>query len=115
MRIADEKEYRFPNLQCCQFPVYQRLSPTESPGFLAEHVLAISFDFTSGPFRGPGNQQPYFHDLVERVTALPGVRMAGAISEPPLARRRAPDQPISVEGQPLRVAADCSPVAVLRP
>ena len=83
------------------------------PGFLAEHVLAISFDFTSGPFRGPGNQQPYFHDLLERVTALPGVRVAGAISEPPLARRRAPDQPITVEGKPFRVAADTPHVVLL--
>src|SRR5207245_413804 len=33
------------------------------PGFRTENVLAMSFDFTAGPFRGPGNQQPYFHEL----------------------------------------------------
>ena len=83
------------------------------PGFRAEHVLAVSFDFTARPFRGPGNQQPYFHDLLERVAKLPGVRMAGAVSEPPLARRRMPDQPMSVEGQPLRPAGETPKVALL--
>ena len=82
-------------------------------GFRPEQVLAMSFDFTAGPFRGPGNQQPYFHDLLQRVAALPGVRAAGAISEPPLSRRRLPDQPISVEGQPLRTAAETPHVILL--
>jgi putative ABC transport system permease protein len=82
------------------------------PGFRAEHVLAVSFDFTAGPFRGPGNQQQHFHDLLERVAALPGVRAAGAISEAPLARRRAADQPMTVEGRPLVPAAEAPHVVL---
>jgi hypothetical protein len=42
------------------------------PGFRTENVLAMSFDFTAGPFRGPGNQQPYFHELMMRIASLPG-------------------------------------------
>ena len=45
------------------------------PGFREEQVLAMSFDFTASPFRGPGNQQPYFYDFLLRVTGLPGVRL----------------------------------------
>jgi predicted permease len=83
------------------------------PGFQAENVLAISFDFTAGPFRGPGNQQPYFHDLMMRIAGLPGVRMVGAVSEPPLARRRVPDQPLTLEGRPARSASE-SPQVITR-
>ena len=83
------------------------------PGFRVERVLAMSFDFTASPFRGPGNQQPYFHELLTRVAGLPGVRIVGAISEPPLSRRRMPDQAITLEGQPLRTAVE-SPRVISR-
>ncbi len=83
------------------------------PGFQAENVLAISFDFTAGPFRGPGNQQPYFHDLMMRIAGLPGVRMVGAVSEAPLTRRRVPDQPVTLEGRPARSASE-SPQVITR-
>jgi putative ABC transport system permease protein len=84
-----------------------------NPGFRQDHILAVSFDLTAGPFRGPGNQQPHFRDFLARVSALPGVRMAGAISEAPLVRRRAPDQPMTLEGQPLPAAADPPHVILL--
>ncbi|MCZ2149617.1 MAG: ABC transporter permease [Bryobacterales bacterium] len=74
-------------------------------GFRSGHVLAVSFDLTAGPFRGPGNQQPLFHELMNRVAALPDVRAAGGVGEVPLARRRVPDQPITIEGHPARPAA----------
>jgi predicted permease len=81
-------------------------------GFHAGHVLAVSFDLTAGPFRGPGNQQPFFHELMSRAAALPDVRMAGGVSEAPLARRRLPDQPITIEGQPARPSAQSPQVLV---
>ncbi|MCC6366667.1 MAG: ABC transporter permease, partial [Bryobacterales bacterium] len=81
-------------------------------GFHAGHVLAVSFDLTAGPFRGPGNQQPFFHDLITRAAALPGVQMAGGVSEAPLARRRVPDQPVTLEGRPARPAAQSPQVLV---
>lgn len=83
------------------------------PGFRAENVLAVSFDFTAGPFRGPGNQQPYFHELMTRIAGLPGVRMVGAVSEAPLSRRRMPDQPVTLQGRPLRPASE-SPQVITR-
>ena len=83
------------------------------PGFRADRVLTVSFDFTASPFRGPGNQQPYFHELMTRVSGLPGVRRVGAVSEPPLSRRRVPDQPFTLEGQPLRNQPE-SPQAIFQ-
>ena len=77
-----------------------------NPGFRAENVLAMSFDLTASAFRGPGNQQPYFHELMTRIATLPGVRMVGAVSEVPLSRRRMPDQPVTLEGLPLRSASE---------
>jgi len=76
------------------------------PGFRAGNVLAMSFDLTASAFRGAGNQQPYFHELMTRIAALPGVRMVGAVSEVPLSRRRMPDQPVTLEGLPLRSASE---------
>ncbi|MBI2687347.1 MAG: ABC transporter permease [Acidobacteria bacterium] len=84
-----------------------------NPGFQADRVLAMSFDFTASPFRGPGNQQPYFQELMTQVSGLPGVRRVGAVSEPPLSRRRLPDQAITIEGQPLRNRAE-SPQAIFQ-
>jgi hypothetical protein len=73
----------------------------------------MSFDFTAGPFRGPGNQQPYFHELMMRIASLPGARMVGAVSEGPLSRRRMPDQPVTLEGRPVRSASE-SPQVITR-
>jgi putative ABC transport system permease protein len=83
------------------------------PGFQADRVLAMSFDFTSSPFRGPGNQQPYVQELMTRVSGLPGVRRVGMVSEPPLSRRRVPDQAITLEGQPIRNRTE-SPQAIFQ-
>ena len=83
------------------------------PGFRTENVLAMSFDFTAAPFRGPGNQQPYFHELMTWIAELPGVRMVGAVSEAPLSRRRMPDQPVTLEGWQVRPASE-SPQVITR-
>ena len=83
------------------------------PGFRAEQVLAVSFDLTSSPFRGPGRQQPWFHELITAIERAPGVERVGAISEAPLTRRRTPDQTVTVEGQPIRPAAE-SPQVMMR-
>ena len=82
------------------------------PGFRAEQVLAVSFDLTSSPFRGPGRQQPWFHELMAAIARAPGVRVAG-VSEAPLMRRSLPDQPVTLEGQPIRSASE-SPQVIMR-
>ncbi len=76
------------------------------PGFRAGQVLAVSFDLTANAFRGPGNQQPFFHELMTRVAGLPGIEKVGAISEPPLTHRRMPEQAITLDGRPWRTAVE---------
>jgi putative ABC transport system permease protein len=83
------------------------------PGFRTEQVLAISFDLTSSPFRGPGRQQPWFHELMASIARVPGVQQAGGVSEAPLMRRALPDQPVTLEGQPIRSASE-SPKVIMR-
>ena len=83
------------------------------PGFRADQVLAVSFDLTTNVFRGPGKQQPFFHELMTRVAGLPGVEKVGAISDPPLTYRRMPDQAITLDGRPWRTAVD-SPRVIAR-
>jgi putative ABC transport system permease protein len=83
------------------------------PGFRAEQVLTVSFDLTSSPFRGPGRQQPWFHELMTAITRVPGVQRVGGVSEAPLIRRSMPDQPVTLEGQPIRSASE-SPQVIMR-
>jgi putative ABC transport system permease protein len=83
------------------------------PGFRAEQVLAVTFDLTSSPFRGPGRQQPWFHELITAAARIPGVRRVGGASEAPLMRRSVPDQAVTLEGQPIRSASD-SPHVIMR-
>ncbi|HTI51802.1 MAG TPA: ABC transporter permease [Planctomycetaceae bacterium] len=83
------------------------------PGFRAEQVLAVSFDLTSGPFRGPGRQQPWFHELMTAIARLPGVQKVAGVSEAPLIRRSVPDQAVTLEGQPIRSASE-SPQVIMR-
>jgi putative ABC transport system permease protein len=83
------------------------------PGFHSEQVLAVSFDLTSSPFRGPGRQQPWFHELMTAIARAPGVQRVAGVSEAPLSRRRVPDQPVTVEGQPIRPASE-SPHVIMR-
>ncbi|MGH9658036.1 MAG: ABC transporter permease, partial [Bryobacteraceae bacterium] len=83
------------------------------PGFRAERVLAVSFDLTSAAFRGPGHQQPWFHELMTSMAHVPGVQMVGAVSEAPLSHRRLPNQAVTLEGQPVRSASE-SPQVIMR-
>src|SRR4029077_4377199 len=71
------------------------------PGFRTEQVLAISFDLTSSPSRGPGRQQPWFHELMASIARVPGVQQAAGVSEAPLMRRAMPDPPLPHEDKPL--------------
>lgn len=83
------------------------------PGFRTESVLAVSFDLTSSTFRGPGRQQPWFSELMAAMARVPGVQRVAGVSEAPLVRRSLPDQPVTVEGQPIRPASQ-SPLVIMR-
>jgi putative ABC transport system permease protein len=82
------------------------------PGFRPAQVLVVSFDLTTRAFRGPGNQQPYFFDLMERVSGLPGVEAVAGASRVPLQEPAIAGQPITLEGEPARTASESPRVAV---
>jgi len=83
------------------------------PGFRRESVLAVSFDLTSSAFRGPGRQQPWFAELMSAMAGAPGVQRVAGVSQAPLIRRSLPDQPVTVEDQPIRPASQ-SPLVIMR-
>jgi predicted permease len=71
------------------------------PGFRADHVLTVSLNLpeTAG---GAGESQRatgFFRQIVERVSALPGVASAGAVAGLPLAGDRG-DLNLHIEGRP---------------
>jgi putative ABC transport system permease protein len=56
------------------------------PGFDPRHVLSASVDLPRAGYREPARQTAFFHDAVERLARLPGVRAAGGISWAPMGR-----------------------------
>ena len=57
------------------------------PGFDARGVLAAQVTLGGGRYDPDEAQQRYWADVVRRVSAIPGVESAGAISSPPLEGR----------------------------
>jgi putative ABC transport system permease protein len=47
-------------------------------GFPTPQLLTVSMDVTTGPLRGRGNAARFIEELLPRVSALPGVQLAGA-------------------------------------
>ena len=55
-----------------------------SPGFEASHVLTMRISVIGPKYDDNGNLRRFFNDALERIRALPGVKVAGAASEIPL-------------------------------
>ena len=56
----------------------------ESPGFHTDHVLSVRVALPKARYPKPEQCAAFFRDLLERVSALPGVRAAGAAWRVPL-------------------------------
>jgi len=56
-----------------------------NPGLNPENLLTLRVGLPTAKYNTPEKLQAFFKDLLERVSALPGVRSAGAISRLPLA------------------------------
>jgi predicted permease len=57
---------------------------SESPGFHTEQILTARVSLAGAAYQDAGSQQRFFQALLGRVSALPGVRDAGAVSNLPL-------------------------------
>jgi putative ABC transport system permease protein len=80
-------------------------------GFRMNGILLVSTDLTTGPLRERGGASRYLEELMPRLSALPGVRRAGAATRMPLDGSGLQPQPISAEGRPILPMAD-SPQAL---
>jgi hypothetical protein len=74
-------------------------------GFRTERLLTVSTDLTTGPLRSRGNSARFLEQLLPRVAALPGVRMAAAATAMPFETGMA-SQSITREGVPPQASAD---------
>ena len=65
------------------FKSFERLSQV-SPGFSADHILIANIVRSPTAYTDPNVRLSFFDSLLEEVSALPGVRSAGAISVLPV-------------------------------
>ena len=81
----------------------QRLS-TIDPGFHAGGVVTARVTFPDSRYPHLADRRRFEHDLLDRVSALPGVTAAGVVNYLPLGGR---DQPFSlrIQGRPVENAA----------
>ena len=54
------------------------------PGFRADHVLTVDLNLPQSRYDTPARQAQFYDALIERVSALPGVRSVGAVEQLPL-------------------------------
>jgi putative ABC transport system permease protein len=81
------------------------------PGFVADRVATARIALAGPRYREGIVQQRYFEDVIARVTAMPGVEAAGAVSQAPL--QGGGTNTFRVEGQP-EPPASSRPEATMR-
>jgi predicted permease len=69
------------------------------PGFRAEKLITARISLPESQYREDHLVTAFFHDLVERARAVPGVRSASVVSRLPLTGGPGGD-PFSIEGRP---------------
>jgi len=57
---------------------------TIDPGFRADHVLTVDLNLPRSRYETPARQTQFYDALIERTSALPGVRSVGAVEQLPL-------------------------------
>ncbi len=70
-----------------------------NPGFNPEHLLTARVNLTSARYDKPDKRQTFFKQLLERVSALPGVEAVGGTSNLPM--RGWWGRSLTVEGYPV--------------
>ena len=54
------------------------------PGFRADHVLTVDLNLPRSRYETPTRQAQFYDALIDRVSALPGVRSVGGVEQLPL-------------------------------
>src|SRR5207249_10022830 len=76
-----------------------------NPGFDASNVLTMRVSIPADKFPSPSGEINFFHEVLHRVRALPGVRAAGTIASFPLGRGRS-HHPVSIVRRGVLTMAD---------
>jgi len=82
---------------------FLKLSQVET-GFDASSVMTMRLALPQGKYAEAQRRADFYHQLIERTQALPGVEEAGVISELPLSGQNN-DTYFALEGQPLAYAS----------
>jgi len=81
-----------------------------NPGFRAQHLITARISLPENQYREDRRIAAFFHDLVERAHAVPGVQSASVVSRLPLTGGPGGD-PFSIEGRPYDVTGSTPQVA----
>jgi len=81
-----------------------------NPGFDPHNVVTMNAGITRYKFDSASRQNRFFDQVLERIRALPGVDSAGAIDDLPT--EGGSNQPVAIEGQPVRPMSEQPEVAV---
>jgi putative ABC transport system permease protein len=84
----------------------------ESPGFNPSHVvvaglwLPVPNDPKTDKYEGVGNQMPFIREVMRRVSAIPGIELAGMTSALPTSAGRPVFVQLDLEDRPVESSAD---------
>jgi predicted permease len=81
------------------------------PGIDPHNVLTMDIAVPSTRYTSPQPEIAFFHDVLQRVQALPGVASAGTIDDLPLSGGGS-NQPVAIEGRPVVPMAEQPEVSV---
>jgi putative ABC transport system permease protein len=70
------------------------------PGFNPKHLLTAFVMLPSSKYPEPQRQAVFFHEVIDRITSLPGVECAGAADSAPMLTNDT--GPVSIEGHSVR-------------
>jgi putative ABC transport system permease protein len=82
-----------------------------NPGLDPHNVLALTPSISATAYPQPAQEIAFYRQVMEKLTAIPGVVSAGAIDSLPLSGNGS-NQPIQIEGRPVQAMADQPEVAV---
>ena len=83
------------------------------PGFKTHNLLSLELSLTSERYADQMTRSAFYQQLLERVSALPGVRSAALVNHPPFSGRRGINA-FKLEGRPDPTGIEDTPLADFR-